>query len=129
MAQTVAPHMPSDICRWLPDNELAVYSAEYERTGFQGGLEGYRVWADGANAAELKLFYGLTIDIPSLFISGKKDWGVYQAPGAFEAMQKTACTHMHGAHLIEGAGHWVQQEQPEEVVRMLMQFLGRQASQ
>jgi hypothetical protein len=42
MAETVAPEMPSDAeiaaCQWLPDSELLVYSTEYERTGFQGGL-------------------------------------------------------------------------------------------
>jgi pimeloyl-ACP methyl ester carboxylesterase len=41
----------------------------------------------------------------------------------FEAMQTTACTGMIGCHLIEGAGHWVQQEQPTEVSRLLLQFL------
>ena len=38
-------------------------------------------------------------------------------------MQKTACTRFQGAHLIDGAGHWVQQEQPEAVNRILIQFL------
>jgi pimeloyl-ACP methyl ester carboxylesterase len=38
-------------------------------------------------------------------------------------MQRTACTRMLGCHLIEGAGHWVQQEQPGEVNRLLLQFL------
>ncbi len=46
MAETVAPVMPSAAeiaaCRWLPDDELRVYSAEYERTGFQGGLQSAR---------------------------------------------------------------------------------------
>jgi pimeloyl-ACP methyl ester carboxylesterase len=41
----------------------------------------------------------------------------------FEAMQKTACTNMIGCHLIDGAGHWVQQEQPAEVSRRLLAFL------
>ena len=41
-------------------------------------------------------------------------------------MQTTACSHMLGCHLIDGAGHWVQQEQPAEVNRLLLQFL-RQA--
>jgi pimeloyl-ACP methyl ester carboxylesterase len=45
----------------------------------------------------------------------------------FEAMQKTACTNMIGCHLIDGAGHWVQQEQPAEVSRLLLAFL-KQAS-
>jgi pimeloyl-ACP methyl ester carboxylesterase len=71
------------------------------------------------------MFSGRTIDVPSLFIGGKSDWGVYQAPGAAEAMQKRACTQMQGFHLVEGAGHWVQQEQPEEVNELLLTFLKR----
>ena len=68
--------------------------------------------------------------MPSCFISGKQDWGIYQRPGVIEAMQKTACTNMIGCHLIDGAGHWVQQEQPAEVSRLLLQFLreGRRAA-
>jgi pimeloyl-ACP methyl ester carboxylesterase len=61
--------------------------------------------------------------VPSLFIGGKSDWGVFQAPGAFERMQNTACTHMRDAHLIDGAGHWLEQEQPEQVSRLIIQFL------
>lgn len=131
MAETVAPEMPSPAeiaaCKWLPDDELKVYSAEYGRNGFQGGLQGYRVGADPRSTAELRMFSGRTIDVPSLFIAGKNDWGVYQRPGAFESMQKTVCTQMRGAHLVEGAGHWVQQEQPEQVSRLLTQFLKDEA--
>jgi pimeloyl-ACP methyl ester carboxylesterase len=38
-------------------------------------------------------------------------------------MQKSVCTKMKEIHLIDGAGHWVQQEQPDEVNRLLLQFL------
>jgi pimeloyl-ACP methyl ester carboxylesterase len=127
MAETVAPEMPTAAeiaaCRWLPDNELKVYSEEYRRNGFQGGLQGYRVGSSGRFTPELQTFGGRTIDVPSLFIGGRSDWGVYQTPGAFERMQKTACTQMRGAHLVDGAGHWVQQEQPEAVSKLLVQFL------
>ena len=58
-----------------------------------------------------------------MFIAGKSDWGVYQNPGAFERMQKVACTQMVAAQLVEGAGHWVQQEQPEAVSKLLIKFL------
>jgi pimeloyl-ACP methyl ester carboxylesterase len=71
----------------------------------------------------LEVFAGKTIEVPSVFISGKSDWGVYQVPGSVERMQASACTRMMGCHLIEGAGHWVQQEQPEEVSRLLLGFL------
>jgi len=126
MAETVASVMPTAAeiaaCKWLPDNELAVYTAEYERTGFQGGLQGYRR-AGPRFIADLQTFGGRTIDVPSLFIGGKSDWGVFQNPGSFEAMQNTACTQMRGAHLIDGAGHWLEQEQPEQVTKLLVQFL------
>ena len=64
-----------------------------------------------------------TIDVPSCFIAGKSDWGPYQRPGNLERMQNQVCTQMQGCHLVEGAGHWVQQEQPEEVSRLLIKFL------
>jgi pimeloyl-ACP methyl ester carboxylesterase len=130
MAETVAAEMPSAAqiaaCRWLPENELAVYSAEYERTGFQGGLQWYRRGTEGIDIAELQLFSGRTIEVPSIFIAGKQDWGTYQRPGNFERMQESACTRMLGCHLIDGAGHWVQQEQPQRVSELLIEFLQRQ---
>jgi pimeloyl-ACP methyl ester carboxylesterase len=127
MAETVAPEMPSAAaiaaCRWLPEEELKVYSSEYARTGFQGGLEGYRVGSVARFGSELQLFSGRTIDQPSMFIGGRSDWGVYQNPGALERLQKTVCTKMAGTHLVDGAGHWVQQEQPEAVSALLVDFL------
>ena len=127
MAETVAPEMPSAAaiaaCRWLPDEELKVYSAEFGRTGFQGGLQWYRCTTSGRNTAELQTFSGRTIDVPSCFIAGKSDWGIHQKPGEFERMQASACTRMLGCHLVDGAGHWVQQEQPEKVSEFLVGFL------
>jgi pimeloyl-ACP methyl ester carboxylesterase len=127
MAETVAAEMPSAAqiaaCTWLPDGELAVYSAEYARNGFQGGLNWYRSRTSGRFDPELELFSGRTIDVPAIFISGKSDWGVYQRPGAFERMQSAACTRMSGCHLLDGAGHWVQQEQPDRVAELLIGFL------
>jgi pimeloyl-ACP methyl ester carboxylesterase len=127
MAETVSTQMPSAseiaACKWLPDDELRVYSAEYSRTGFQGGLQSYRVGSSGRFTSELQTFAGRTIDVPSMFLAGKSDWGAYQNPGALERMQKTACTNMLGTHFVDGAGHWVQQEQPEAVTKLLVQFL------
>jgi pimeloyl-ACP methyl ester carboxylesterase len=127
MAEQVAADMPTAAqiaaCRWLPDAELAVYAAEYGRNGFQGGLQSYRVGRVPRLSAELSLFAGRTIDVPAAFVSGKSDWGVFQRAGSFEAMQKTACTRFCGAHLVEGAGHWVQQEQPEKTAALILQFL------
>lgn len=127
MAQTVAPEMPSAAqvaaCEWLPDHELAVYSSEYGRLGFQGGLQWYRCMTDPRFVAELQLFSGRTIDTPSCFIAGRSDWGVHQKPHDFERMQGTACTRMRACHLLDGAGHWVQQEQPARTVEAILDFL------
>ncbi|WP_065751370.1 alpha/beta fold hydrolase [Bradyrhizobium paxllaeri] len=133
MAATVAEQMPSpeEIAgnKWLPDSELAFYSAEYERTGFQGGLQWYRCGTSGAFTPELQTWSGRTIDVRSAFISGKQDWGTYQRPGVYETMQSRACTNMIGCHLVDGAGHWVQQEQANKVSWLLVQFLrGTKAS-
>jgi len=127
MAETVAKEMPSaaEIAanKWLTEAELKVYSGEYQRNGFQGGLNWYRVRTTGLIECEYAAFTGRTIDQPSTFISGASDWGNYQSPGALERMQKSACTDMKEIHLIPGAGHWVQQEQPDEVNRLLIDFL------
>ena len=133
MAETVAPFMPSAAeiasCKWLTEDEVEVYATEYGRTGFTGALQGYRVrrGAEPKSVAEMLTFSGRTIDVPSMYIAGKSDWGVYQTPGAVEKMQTRACTHMVGFHLLDGAGHWVQQEQPEQVSARLVAFLRKYA--
>jgi pimeloyl-ACP methyl ester carboxylesterase len=127
MAETVAREMPTpreiEACKWLGDDELRIYSGEFARTGFQGGLNWYRARVEPDCDAELALFAGRTIDVPSCFIAGRSDWGVYQKPGHFAMMQASATTRMLGCHLIDGAGHRVQQEKAEEVSRLLVEFL------
>ncbi|MCB1510228.1 MAG: alpha/beta fold hydrolase [Hyphomicrobiaceae bacterium] len=131
MAAAVAPAMPSAAaiaaCCWLPDADLAIYAAEYGRTGFQGGLQWYRCATGGLFGDDLKTFSGRTIDVPCCFISGKSDWGTYQKPGDLEALESKATSDFKGTHLVEGAGHWVQQEQPEATVRLLREFMAATA--
>ena len=123
MAQTCAPEMPQTAAPWLTDDELAIYAESFKRNGFQGGLQWYRCSTSPEFVAELTRLAGRAIQIPSMFIAGAADWGIYQAPGAFERMQTQACADFRGAHLVAGAGHWVQQEQPEAVNRLLLDFL------
>lgn len=127
MAEQVAVDMPTaaEIAanKWLPDAELAVYAEEYGRTGFQGGLNGYR----GAPGGEdLQLFAGRTLDVPSSFISGKQDWGTYQNPGSLERLEKQITTKYRGTHLLDGAGHWVQQEQSAALSALLLEFIKKE---
>lgn len=131
MAETVAPHMPTagavDACTWMTEADMAIFTAMYQKTGFQGGLQWYRCMTDPAHIAVLQLFAGLTIDVPAMFIAGKQDWGIHQKPGDFERMQTSACSHFKACHLIDGAGHWVQQEQPETCLRHLLNFVKEHA--
>ena len=127
MAETVAAEMPSaDVIaanRWLPERDLEVFAQEYRRTGFQGGLNWYRAADLGWD--EMAAFAGTTIDQPSLFIGGVHDWGVHQTAGLLDRMRARACTDLQGVQLVDGAGHWVQQEQPEATTELLLDFLGR----
>jgi pimeloyl-ACP methyl ester carboxylesterase len=126
MPTTVAASMPSDAeiagCQWLTEAELAIYVSEFQRTGFRGGLNCYRALIAPDYRSEL-VFAGRTVDVPSTFIAGASDWGIHQSPSALEAMRTKACTLFRGAHFIDRAGHWVQQEQPLEVIRRILNFL------
>src|ERR1700761_2124893 len=91
MAETVAPHMPTAeqiaANQWMTEAEMGVYSREYGRVGFQGGLQCYRCRTEKVGLQEMQMFHGRPIDVPSMFLSGEPDWGVRQTPGAFEKMQ------------------------------------------
>ncbi len=132
MADTVAEMAPSPeeaaACRWLTDDDLAVYAGEYERTGFQGGLNWYRRATSAESAAELRLYTGAKVTVPACFIGGACDWGVHQIPGALEAMESEVCARYEGTVLIDGAGHWVQQEAPAATAATLLCFLEVTAS-
>jgi pimeloyl-ACP methyl ester carboxylesterase len=133
MPETVAPEMPSSAeivaCNWLTERELQFYSEEYNRTGFQGGLQWYRGRMDGGLMHNLALFSGRTIDCPALFIAGDRDWGAQQIPSGLQLMKAAAFTNMQNPHFIAGAGHWVQQEQPEATAARIVEFLRNENSQ
>jgi pimeloyl-ACP methyl ester carboxylesterase len=126
LPENVAPFEPSaaevSSCHWLTESELAVYTQEYGRTGFQGALQTYRVYTDPGLNAELRLFSGRTIDVPSLFIGGRSDWATYVSPGALDLMRTKGATRMGAIQLIDGAGHWIQQEQPARLGAILVAF-------
>jgi pimeloyl-ACP methyl ester carboxylesterase len=133
MPETVLPSAPSatqvaENC-WLPDRQLRVYVDEFWRTGFQGGLNWYRNMTSGGEE-DLLMFSGLRVQVPAMFVAGAKDWGTWQQPGAVDTM-KQVCARMgpegEGFVLVEGAGHWVQQEQPGAVLRHLLAFFTREA--
>lgn len=123
----------------MDEEELIVFVSEYGRTGFQSGLNKYRcvtcdidiplgTTSGSAKAhkdylADLSLFSHMHITVPSIFIAGELDWGPFQSPGALAKMKNELCTDMRDVVFIPNAGHWVQQEQPGQVVDSLDSFL------
>ena len=111
-------------CKWLTEAELEVYASEYGRTGFNGALQGYRAAGIPKLMRSMQTFSGRTIDVPSSLSAGKSDWGVYQTAGAVDRMRETAPARKWRAStwwMAPGIGS--QQEQPEEVSRLLVEFL------
>ncbi|WP_372351707.1 alpha/beta fold hydrolase [Streptomyces sp. KL116D] len=104
--------------RWLGDEELAHYVKTFEATGFTGGLNYYRnmdrTWALTEHLQDR------TIDCPALFVTGSKD-----PVGRFmpDDKMERVLTDLRGRVVLDGAGHWIQQERPQEVNAALLEFL------
>jgi pimeloyl-ACP methyl ester carboxylesterase len=127
MAKENAGQVAERARRWLPDSELATYVQEYGRVSFQGGLNWYGLQTNPAIAGDVYIFSGKKVEVPTVFVSGKSDWGTYQEPGAVEAMEngksvKGDC--YRGTVLVEGAGHWVNQEQAGRCVEEILKVAG-----
>lgn len=72
----------------------------------------------------MDVFAGKKIEVPCAYISGRKDWGTYQEPGAIEKMESgEVCADFRGITIIENAGHWVPQEKPDDVAKAIQDFV------
>jgi pimeloyl-ACP methyl ester carboxylesterase len=105
--------------RWLSQAELDHYFAEFRRTGFTGGINWYRNF-DRSWETTPQLD-GAHVRIPSAFITVTADPVTLMSPAS--VMEGHALDH-RGSTFVEGAGHWVQQEAPDEVNAALLAFLG-----
>lgn len=115
------PDMPLP---WLSDEDVAYYDAQFRQSGFRGPLNRYRNWH--RDHAYLKRHpYSAVIAQPSLYIGGTKDLVLKMYPGDMVAAMKKSLGDLRGAELLEGCGHWTQQERPEEVNRLLLDWLGQ----
>ncbi|KAK1065711.1 hypothetical protein LTR74_007749 [Friedmanniomyces endolithicus] len=132
MPQTVASLMEGEDAsateRWLSREDLEVYCQEWSRTGFQGALNWYRAQtaSTAETARDMLLFAGRRIEVPCCFVSGRVDWGNYQQPRALEGYEDRGVVGegcFRGVRMVEGAGHWVQQEQAGRVVEEVKKFL------
>jgi pimeloyl-ACP methyl ester carboxylesterase len=109
---------PDRLPEWISQDELDHYISEFTRTGFTGGLNWYRNFdRNWETTPELD---GATISAPCLFIGGTAD-PVLAFTRADRAAQ--AITGPYHQVMLEGAGHWLQQERPDEVNAALLDFL------
>jgi pimeloyl-ACP methyl ester carboxylesterase len=116
----VLPEAPPLPWSWLTEDELDHYVEVFTRTGFTGGLNWYRAfdanWERGRAVA-------VPLEVPTLFVAGEND-AVIAMTGrqALDRMHDTV-PDLRGVHLLEGAGHFIQLERPDEVNELLLDFV------
>ncbi len=118
---TLSDRFPSGrLPEWLGEGDLDVYAGEFERTGMGGALNRYRNmdrdWEDLAD------FHGKPITQPSLFLGGGADASTTWLAEAIQAYPATL-PGLVSSHILEGCGHWIQQERREAVNEILTGWL------
>ena len=111
---------PDELPAWLTAQDLDFYAGEFERSGFSGGLNRYRNvdrdWED------LAAFRQRPIEIPALFIGGSRDGPTMWGAASIKRFP-TTLPKLHRSEILEGSGHWIQQERPTETNELLLEFL------
>jgi len=111
------PLLPS----WLTSEDLDYYVAQFEKSGFRGPLNWYR--NIDRNIEITPQLENAKIEQPAFFIAGKKDLVLSFGGGGLLAAMDPYVPNLQGKVLIEGAGHWVQAERPNETNEALLGFL------
>lgn len=114
------PDLPDPPPEWLTNEDLDFYVAEFEKSGFGGPLNWYRnfdrTWERTAELADAP------VKQPALFVAGSRDGALLMSRQAFERMSDYV-PNLKQSVIVDGAGHWVQQERPAEVNQALIEFL------
>ncbi len=108
---------PDGLPDWLSDAELDHYATEFARTGFTGGINWYRNF--DRNWELTPQLEGAKVQVPSMFIGGSADPVLIMSP---PSVSEGWLTDHRGDVVIDDAGHWVQQEKPDEVNAALIDF-------
>jgi pimeloyl-ACP methyl ester carboxylesterase len=112
---------PKALPDWLSDQDLEYYVNEFTRTGFGGGLNYYRNFDRNH---ELMSAVNPVLKVPALFIVGEKDVVIAGLDrDQLESRMRPFVPELRHIEWLEGAGHWIQQERPEECNRALLDFL------
>lgn len=113
---------PDPFPAWLTPTDLDYYVGEFERSGFRGPINRYR--NHERDFEYLRTFAGRKIAQPALFIGGTRDLAFNMlGRGDPVALMRTHVTDLRGADVLEGCGHWTQQERPTDVNARLLSWL------
>ena len=109
---------PEKLPGWLTEEDLAYFVGEFKRSGFRGGLNWYR--NIDRTYELLGAWRAAKVTVPAIFITGEKDVVRSFAP---EDTIRQNVPNLKDLVIVPGAGHWVQQERPDEVNKALIGFL------
>lgn len=112
--------VPDKLPTWLAEADVAHWTAEFSRTGYRGALNWYR--NIDRNYELLASLDKAAVRQPTLFVAGEEDVVITMYRDAFDNLEATV-PGLRGKHLLPGAGHWIQQERPAEVNRLLLEFV------
>jgi pimeloyl-ACP methyl ester carboxylesterase len=116
------PAIPRQLPEWITEAELSHFIAAYQKSGFCGGLNWYR--NIDRNWELTAPWQGAQIHQPSLFIAGSNDSVITGLIGAKRVVDmERVLPNLKQKLIIDGAGHWIQQERPAEVNAALIGFL------
>ncbi len=111
---------PAQLPDWLTQEDLDYFASEFKRTGFTGTLNYYRNmdknWEISADTT------GAHVTVPTLFITGDRDPVRELVP---ESTMDGWLDDHHGNVIVNGAGHWEDQEKPAEVLAAILPFLAQ----
>ncbi len=114
---------PQTLPAWFTETDLDYYTNEFKRSGFFGPISRYRNHT--RDWEFLQPYKGRKIEQPAFFVAGTRD-GAFNAFGLAKdpiASMRKAVVNLEGAHVLDGCGHWTQQERPKEVNAMLIPWL------
>lgn len=117
----VLPEAPPLPWSWLTEEDFDVYVKTFTATGFTGGLNWYRAY--DANWERSEDLNGAHIAVPTLFVAGAEDPVIAMSGPKALVRMKEAVPDLRGVHLLDGAGHFVQQERADEVSELLVEFV------
>lgn len=113
---------PAELPSWLHKSDFQAFVDAFESSGFLGGLSYYRNLDQ--NWLMESALVGKKIEVPAAFLIGERDTGL-SMPGMDQiiAAMPALVPNLKLSKVVPKAGHWLQQEAPDEVNQAIIGFL------